>query len=47
MVIRVKRGDTLWELARDHGVTVNAIKEANGLETDLILIGQPLWIPVR
>ncbi len=47
MVISVKPGDTLSELARDYGVTINAIKKANGLKTDLILIGQQLWIPAR
>lgn len=43
--ITVKRGDTLSKLALAHGVTVNAIQQANGLNGDLILIGQWLHIP--
>lgn len=41
----VKRGDTLSELARAHGVTVAAIKGRNGLKSDMIRIGQTLIIP--
>ncbi len=44
--ITVKRGDTLSKLARAHGVTVNAIQQANGLTGDLILIDQRLHIPI-
>src|SRR5690606_4475842 len=28
---RVRRGDTLWDIARKHGVTVEELKSANGL----------------
>lgn len=28
---RVRRGDTLWEIARRHGVTVNQIRQWNGI----------------
>ena len=42
----VKRGDTLWSIARQFGVSVNTIVEANGIE-DLphLVIGQALVIP--
>jgi len=42
----VKRGDTLWSIARQFGVSVNTIIEANGIE-DLshLVIGQALVIP--
>ncbi len=40
----VKRGDTLWEISRDHGTTVGAIKSLNGLRSDLIYPGQKLRI---
>lgn len=43
--LTVKRGDTLWELARTYGVTVNAIQAANGLTGDLIVVGQRLLMP--
>lgn len=41
----VKGGDTLSELARDFGTTVQAIKDANGLTSSHIWVGQRLWIP--
>ncbi len=42
----VQRGDTLFALARRHGTTVQAIKAANGLKCDKIIVGQKLRIPV-
>ncbi len=41
----VKSGDTLSELARDFGTSVQAIKDANGLSSTRIYVGQRLWIP--
>lgn len=41
----VARGDTLWNISQRYGTTVNAIKSANGLGSDLIVIGQTLRIP--
>lgn len=41
----VKMGDTLTKIAREHGVTVAAIKSANGMKSDLITGGQTLKIP--
>ncbi len=43
--LMIKRGDTLWRIARRSGLTVRALKEANGLDSDLIRIGQWLVIP--
>ncbi|SHI59991.1 glycoside hydrolase family 18 protein [Lutispora thermophila] len=42
----VKRGDTLWSIARQFGVSINAIVETNGIE-DLshLVVGQSLVIP--
>lgn len=41
----VRPGDTLWQLARRYGTTVNAIKNLNGLTSDILNIGQVLRIP--
>jgi len=42
----VKSGDCLWNIANRYGVTVDALKKANGLAGDLINIGQVLTVPV-
>ncbi len=41
----VKKGDALSLIARRHGVTVKALKQANNLTSDNIRIGQKLVIP--
>lgn len=41
----VVKGDTLYALARRKGTSVKAIKNANGLSSDVIRIGQKLKIP--
>ena len=38
----VRSGDTLYDLARRHGVTVRDIKQANGLSSNIIRPGQEL-----
>jgi len=41
----VRSGDTLSEIARTYGVSVNSIKDANNLRSDVIQIGQRLLVP--
>ena len=41
----VKAGDTLDRIARAHRTTVKAIKLANGLTSDRIVVGHSLKIP--
>jgi LysM repeat protein len=41
----VIKGDTLYKLALKYGVTVNALKYANSLTTNVIMPGQVLTIP--
>ena len=43
----VKKGDNLGRIASRHGVTVDAIRSANGLSGDNIRIGQKLKIPAK
>lgn len=41
----VRRGDSLGSLSRRYGVSVQAIKKANGLKSDRIIDGRKLVIP--
>ena len=41
----VKSGDTLSELAKQFGTSVQAIRDANGISGSHIWVGQRLWIP--
>lgn len=43
----VGRGDTLWGLSKQYGVSAAAIKEANGLTRDTIVLGSKLKIPAK
>ena len=42
---KVKRGDTLSEIAQQYGVSLVAIKKANKLRTNTVRLGQVLKIP--
>ncbi|MEX2529007.1 MAG: DUF5715 family protein [Gemmatimonadota bacterium] len=43
---RVRSGESLWTIARTHGVTVESLQGANGLRGSRIVPGQLLEIPV-
>ncbi len=43
----VRRGDSLWEIARDHDTTVAELREANNLRNSRIYAGQVLTVPSR
>lgn len=43
----VVAGDTLFVIARDHGVSLDALRAANAIDGDLIEVGQRLVIPRR
>jgi LysM repeat protein len=44
-VYEVRRGDTLYDIARHFGTSVTAIKRANGLSGSRIYPGDVLLIP--
>lgn len=41
----VRRGDTLWDIARKHRTSVGSIKTANNMRSTMIKPGQTLQIP--
>ena len=41
----VKKGDTLWDIAKKYNTSVSKIKSLNNLNSDVIKIGQVLKIP--
>ncbi|MBO8164605.1 MAG: LysM peptidoglycan-binding domain-containing protein [Brevibacillus sp.] len=44
-IYRVKRGDSLYKIARRYGISVEALMRANNLTSPTIYIGQTLQIP--
>lgn len=43
----VKKGDNLWNIANQYGLTVDELKRINNLDSNLINVGQKLLIPTR
>ena len=43
----VKSGDSLWSIAKKYNVSVNDLKEANGLSSNALSIGDVLKIPTK
>jgi membrane-bound lytic murein transglycosylase D len=41
----VRRGDTLWSIARSFNTTVSTLRKSNGLRSSRLKIGQKLYIP--
>ena len=42
---RVRRGDSLWAIARRHGTSVERIKDVNDMRSSRVIAGQVLLIP--
>ena len=41
----VKKGDTLYSIAREYGVSVDELKKSNNLQSNNLTIGMSLMIP--
>ena len=41
----VKSGDSLWSIAKRYNISVDDLKNANGLNSNLLVVGQTLVIP--
>ena len=41
----VKAGDSLWNIANKYGITVDELKNLNGLTSNILNIGQVLKVP--
>jgi hypothetical protein len=42
---RVRKGDSLWEIARRHGTSVEQLKRTNNMKSSKIVAGQRIRIP--
>ncbi|MDG2282309.1 MAG: DUF5715 family protein [Longimicrobiales bacterium] len=42
---RVRRGDSLWMIAREHGITVGELRDVNGIQGSRIFVGQLIDVP--
>ncbi len=42
----VRTGDSLWNIARDHGTTVTELKQVNGIDGNRIYVGQVIDVPL-
>ena len=45
VVYTVKKGDSLYSIAREYGTTVDALKKLNNITSNTLSIGQKLLLP--
>lgn len=43
----VSKGDSLWTISKKYGVSINAIKQANAMTRDIVVLGSKLKIPAQ
>ena len=41
----VAPGDSLWKISKQYGVSIDAIKAANSMTTDTVILGKKMIIP--
>jgi len=46
LVYTVQSGDSLWEIARSHGTSVDDLKAVNGIDGSRIYAGQLIDVPL-
>jgi len=42
----IRSGDSLWDIARDHGTTVDELQDVNGIDGSRIFVGQVIDVPL-
>lgn len=45
-IYTVKAGDSLWKIANQYGSSVEELQATNGLQSNLLFVGQKLWVPI-
>lgn len=45
LVYKVKKGDSLWDIAKEYNTTVDTLKKINNLSNDKLTVNQQLFIP--
>jgi hypothetical protein len=43
----VVRGDSLWTIGKKYSVSIDAIKQANGMTRDIVVLGSKIKIPAQ
>ena len=43
----VQSGDSLWSISKKFGITIDELKQANNLSSNLLSVGQNLYIPTK
>ena len=46
-IYTIKKGDSLWKISREYGITIPQLKEINNLEDFNIIVGQKILVPKK
>lgn len=47
VIYKVKKGDSLSSISRKHNVSIDKIKQANGLKSNALMVNQTLRLPIK